>query len=270
MAEINETNYDNIDSESSELTAGQMLRLARTTGRRKRELNTIARQLCIKEDFLDALENDDFARIPELVYVLGFARNYAMELELDPYMIVDKIKRQMGLVEEEDAIDAEGEDEAESTTPRVSRVGDFMRRNSKNILIGISVVLVVLMVVIVVSSMRKTETATPVEVVTEVVGTKYRLPIAREYGLKNRDYSAIVLQATGPTWVQIKNAAGHVVFEHSMMAGDVYHVLNGMTATIGNAGALDVWVNGREIPKLGNEHQRLLDVLLTPDSLMKI
>jgi hypothetical protein len=54
-----------------------------------------------------------------------------------------------------------------------------------------------------------------------------------------------------------------------MLAGDVYYALNGTTATIGNAGALDIWVNGREIPKLGTEHQRLLDILLTPENLVK-
>ena len=39
-----------------ELTAGEMLRNARTTGRRKREISTIAKQLCIREEFLSALD----------------------------------------------------------------------------------------------------------------------------------------------------------------------------------------------------------------------
>ena len=77
-----------------EMTAGEMLRNARTTGRRKREIPTIAKQLCIREEFLEALENGDYNAIPETVYVLGFARNYAMELGLDPDEIVAKIKAQ--------------------------------------------------------------------------------------------------------------------------------------------------------------------------------
>ena len=37
-----------------EMTAGEMLRNARTTGRRKREIATIAKLLCIREEFLTA------------------------------------------------------------------------------------------------------------------------------------------------------------------------------------------------------------------------
>ena len=75
------------------LTAGDMLRNARTTGRRKREIQTISKQLCIREEFLEALEAGDYNQIPEPVYILGFARNYAIELGLDPDEIVTKIKQ---------------------------------------------------------------------------------------------------------------------------------------------------------------------------------
>ena len=270
MSEMNNETDTNI-----EMTAGQMLRLARTTGRRKRELNTLSRLLCIKEDFLDALENDDFGRIPEMVYILGFARNYAMELELDPYLIVDKIKKQMGFLEEEDTIDVEeeammGNAMTVAEAPQPSWTGDFFRRNIRTLLIGLSTLILIAMIGLLVRNFMPAEPAQTAEAEpAEIIGTKYRLPTAREYGTKNRDYASIVLQATGTTWVQVKNAAGTVVFEHSMLAGDVYYALNGTTATIGNAGALDIWVNGREIPKLGAEHQRLLDVLLTPDNLIK-
>ena len=48
---------DIIDTTKTDgMTAGEMLRNARTTGRRKREMQTIAKQLCIREDFLQALE----------------------------------------------------------------------------------------------------------------------------------------------------------------------------------------------------------------------
>ena len=80
-----------------EMTAGEMLRVARTTGRRKREIQTIAKQLCIREEFLQALEDGDYTALPETVYILGFARNYAMELGLDPDLIVAKIKRELGI-----------------------------------------------------------------------------------------------------------------------------------------------------------------------------
>ena len=39
---------------NSEMSVGEILRNARTTGRRKRELQTIAKQRCIREEFLQA------------------------------------------------------------------------------------------------------------------------------------------------------------------------------------------------------------------------
>ena len=254
----------------TEMTVGQILRAARTTGRRKRELNTLARLLCIKEEFLDALENDDFAKIGELVYILGFARNYAMELDLDPYVVVDKIKKQMGFLEEEDAVEIEGEESTgiQEKAPRPSKFGNWLRGKAKIILVCLMIAAALGGAAVVVSiNVSRKPAPEPAAEIT--AGTKFRIPAAREYGLKNKDYSQVVLQAVGTTWIQIKNAAGTVVFEHSMTAGDVYYALNGSTATIGNAAALDVWVNGREIPQLCAEHQRILDIPLSPEGLAK-
>ena len=95
------TENENINTDvHSEMTVGEILRNARTTGRRKREIPTISKQLCIREEFLQALEDGNYNVIPENVYILGFARNYAMELGLDPDEIVNKLKREMGLVAE--------------------------------------------------------------------------------------------------------------------------------------------------------------------------
>ena len=80
--------------QTNEITAGEMLRNARTTGRRKREVATIAKLLCIREDFLTALEEGNYHVIPETVYILGFARSYAVELGLNPDEVIAKLKRE--------------------------------------------------------------------------------------------------------------------------------------------------------------------------------
>ena len=53
-----------------EMTAAEMLRNARTTGRRKREIPTIAKQLCIREEFLEALESGNYHQIPKMRLVV--------------------------------------------------------------------------------------------------------------------------------------------------------------------------------------------------------
>ena len=70
------------------MTAGEMLKNARTTGRRKREISTISKLLCIREEFLTALEEGNYRVIPEDVYILGFARSYAVELGLNPDEVI--------------------------------------------------------------------------------------------------------------------------------------------------------------------------------------
>ena len=87
---MNEVVENEVVEKEVELTAGEMLRNARTTGRRKREISTIAKQLCIREEFLQALEDGNYTEIPETVYILGFARNYAMELGLNHDDIVTR------------------------------------------------------------------------------------------------------------------------------------------------------------------------------------
>ena len=89
-----------ITSTISDMTAGQMLKNARTTGRRKREISTIAKLLCIREEFLTALEEENYRFIPEDVYILGFARSYAVELGLDPDEVISKLKKELGIIEE--------------------------------------------------------------------------------------------------------------------------------------------------------------------------
>ena len=64
---------ENINTEAqNEMTVGEILRNARTTGRRKREIQTISKQLCIREEFLQALE--DIKAHTKTMRILG---NYA-------------------------------------------------------------------------------------------------------------------------------------------------------------------------------------------------
>ena len=51
---------DAVEEVPVQMTAGEMLRNARTTGRRKREIATIAKQLCIREEFLEAMETGQY------------------------------------------------------------------------------------------------------------------------------------------------------------------------------------------------------------------
>ena len=60
-------------------------------------------------------------------------------------------------------------------------------------------------------------------------------------------------------------------YEVCSIAGDVFYVPagDGFKARFGNAGGIDIWVNGELAPKVGANKTSKKDVSLNPDSLMK-
>lgn len=281
MAE-NIENVDDIVVEEQapiELTAGQMLHNARTTGRRKREISTIAKQLCIREEFLEALENGDYAAIPEPVYILGFARNYAMELGLNPDEVIAKIKKEMGLTS--DCADSD-EDVSACAMPSIKeenwtkvyfvKAYQFVYQHwiwfAGALVAGALVVLGIVLV----SSPEKTEDIAPVTpVVEEVLSAEpeYKLTVRERFGTDNRDKANVILQASQESWVKVEDGRGNTVFSRVLVPGDVYYVPvgNKYKATFGNAGGIDIWVNGKLVPDAGADHTRKSGIMLNPESL---
>ncbi|MBQ8256211.1 MAG: DUF4115 domain-containing protein [Alphaproteobacteria bacterium] len=270
-----------------ELTAGEMLRNARTTGRRKREIPTISKQLCIREEFLEALETGNYSVIPESVYILGFARNYALELGLNPDEIVAKIKKEMGLnsdcavVDDEDASICAMPSIKEESWGKVAfvKVYQFIYQNWIWFVGAIVAIALIIGAVIMLQPSEKTETSvdSATQVVEKVVDEpEYNIAVRERFGTDNRDEARIILQAnqkTGEagTWVEIKDARGRTELSRVLMPGDVYYVPNSgeYKATIGNAGGIDVWVDRKLAPQIGPEYTKKSGVLLTPESLMK-
>ena len=264
-----------------DMTAAEMLRNARTTGRRKREIATIAKQLCIREDFLEALENGDYNKIPEVVYILGFARNYAMELGLNPDEIVAKIKKEMGLVT--DCAATDDEDVSACARPSIKqeahwlklwfvKVYQFIYQNWQWF-VGVlaAIILLVVLVVVFTPSEEKQISADKNEVVTEVVQEpEYTLSVRERFGVDNRENADVVLQATQESWVKIEDGRGNTVFSRVLVPGDIYYVPAGdkYKATFGNAGGVDIWVNGKLAPEVGKEHTRKSGISMSPKSLM--
>jgi hypothetical protein len=266
-------------------TAGEVLRAARTIGRKKRELQTIARNLCIREDFLEALENGEYHKIPELVYILGFARNYALELELDPDMVVQKIKYELGILQDEaDKQDTSAceipEDIAAVYAPpqkpsALGGIAGFFGRSWKWIA---SLVLLLGIGAVMTfgpwgkdSDPRVIAPDQPaVEQVADKQAPTFRLPVRDTFGNANRADATVVLQATAETWLRVEDSRGETLFSRVLVAGDIYYVpvAGNPRATVGNAGGLDVWVNGRQAPRLGADHVRKSGIMLTPAALM--
>lgn len=276
------TENENINTDvHSEMTVGEILRNARTTGRRKREIPTISKQLCIREEFLQALEDGNYNVIPENVYILGFARNYAMELGLDPDEIVNKLKREMGLVAEcgtDDASDAQSCTVAEKEKWYRGLWGrslKFIRRNWIWFVAGVVLALAIVGTLVALnlnhesdsSNVQSVETVAPAASVME---PEYNVDVRERFGTENAENADVILQATQESWVKVEDARGNTVFSRVLVPGDVYYVPSGdeYTAIFGNAGGVDVWVNGKLAPKQGADHVRVSGISLSPEKLM--
>ncbi len=262
------------------VTAADMLKNARLTGRGKRSISTISKVLRIREEYLEALEAGNYALISELVYILGFARNYAMELGLNPEVVIEKIKNELGVnTNAEDDMDLDLINDSEKESVKEDSLVNKLKKH-KLIVIGGIVALVVIIVAVFafgggekqVTENRNALVVNPVEIVTtpkhEIT---YNLPIAKEYGIENREDANVVIQADKESWVKIVNGSGDNLFSLVLLPGDIYYVPVGdkISATIGNAGGIDVWVNGKLVPKLGKLNVRISDVLMTPEGLLK-
>lgn len=73
-----------------DLKIGNRLQKAR---RLKRvNISLAARDLCIPKKYLNAFEKNDTSSLPEPIYAVGFIRNYAEYLGLDPDPLVEDLK----------------------------------------------------------------------------------------------------------------------------------------------------------------------------------
>ena len=79
------------------------------------------------------------------------------------------------------------------------------------------------------------------------------------------------MQATQESWVKVEDGRGKTVFSRVLVPGDVYYVPvgNKYKATFGNAGGIDIWVDGQLIPDVGANHTRVAGISLSPENLLK-
>lgn len=80
----------------------------------------------------------------------------------------------------------------------------------------------------------------------------------------------VVLTATAPSWVMVKNSSGRTVFTRTLNKGDSYRVPNisGMVLRTGNAGGLSVSVDGNPAPSLGPSGAVRSQIILEPEPLV--
>jgi cytoskeleton protein RodZ len=83
----------------------------------------------------------------------------------------------------------------------------------------------------------------------------------------------LMLRAQAPSWVQVRNAAGKVVYDHVLQPGDVWTVPadNGpYSLTVGNAGGVIFAQGDKTTPPLGRNGAVLRHIALTPEVVQQV
>ena len=273
-----------------DMTAGEMLKTARTTGRRKREISTIAKLLCIREEFLTALEECNYRVIPEDVYILGFARSYAVELGLDPDEVISKLKKELGITKEEKEEEhREVPSESHKQPIKINKeiilklfksAVNYVKKHWIWFASGFAALIVIIVLSLLIfggkSEPKAEEAQVAVESATVVVKEpEFRYPVREKFDVKNKkDWanSRVVLQAEKESWVRIDDARGNSVFSRVLVPGDVYYlpVSDKLKATFGNVGAIDVWLDGQLLKKLGPANTKKSGIVMAPDTLKSV
>jgi cytoskeleton protein RodZ len=113
------------------------------------------------------------------------------------------------------------------------------------------------------SQMQTNATALPVPPPPDFDSDKPRV-----YGAENKD-ARVVLRASEEVWVQVRDSEGNLLLTRLLRKGDTYRVPNdpGLVMRTGNAGGLDIIVDGTLIPRIGSKGAVLKDVALDADML---
>ena len=270
---------EEVNEKSAEIQSaaiGAILTKARQAKHLK--LASVAKKLCIKESYLEALEQGQYYVFPALVYGVGFLRSYATFLELNADELVMRFQAETIGIKEEPV-----------SAPRPT---------DPNLMPSLSVILKSLLglfLLYLVWNMYKafsTPNVQPLKPVEQIVietsdeaiseadkllqeaqakmeAEKARKPVV--YGLKKPDRVSFV--ATDRSKIEIRDTdEDSVLLSKVLEAGDTYNPdedSEGLVLKTTNAGALDVYIDGKLVRTLGRKDQPIAGVQLDAKSLLK-
>ncbi len=263
------------DNFHTDLTVGEILR--RTRVHYNISYEKAERDLRIKAEHLEALEHNSIERLPGRVYVFGYVRTYSDYLGLDGEKMVSLLKKQAGRKVEKvrHVLTMPVEDDDQQKTP-----GWHVTTAS-----GIAL----LVALIIIGSITSPETPDEIPPVPKALSSQLTVPekpkaepvsettVAQV--LNNQLAAAepqpapphpVVLKALSNTWLEIRDDTRKVVFSRVLAEGEEYWVPQDQTnlfMTLGNAGGLQILVEGQPLPLLGAKGQVRRNVPLNVESL---
>lgn len=225
---------------------GERFRAAREA--RGLSITDVAEQIRIRSLYLAAIEDENWNTIGAPVYVRGFLRTYARFLGLDPEEAVGAFNRTQPLPQ----TNAPASETEPSRSERPSWVGPA-------VLWGAATVAVLLIAFVVFSELTMPRraglpataaasaapvAASPTASAPLAVSTPALIPGAAK---------SLALVLSAPSWLRV-TVDGNVSMEGTFPAGTskTFHGKNALVR-IGNAGGVEIYVDGKDVGKLGKQ-----------------
>lgn len=208
-----------------QLSAGERLREARA------KMNLTLRQAAdrtrIRVDYLEALETMDARGLPARTYAIGYLRTYASFLSLDPAGIVEQFKR-----------------EVDTETGRAQPTAATQTREPIKLPRGLFGAVIILAALAGVAWWYSQQVGSG-----GILGNPPSPPdAAPEWARPGFDMAAtapsldeiwtglplgqtglaagtVVMRALAPTWIEVQDASGRILFARQLSAGDTYQAL---------------------------------------------
>jgi cytoskeleton protein RodZ len=253
-------------------SVGEILRSARET--QGRGVAEIAEELCITQRYLHALERDDLTHLPGTFFYKSFVRQYAAILG------VPIKKLQPGI----DWLTREEEPEATTDSgDRPARSGNAIRpldplveasnQYFSNRKIGVPVAALALALLACSGFYRwwiqpprqQTRAARPPAAAVQT-GSAPRVEVSATQDPDNLNHVVLNLSATEQVWLSITNNEGKQIFSGVLQPSQTKTLTAADAAQmrVGNAGGIEVRLNGKDIGPLGGRGQ-VKTILFTPD-----
>ena len=276
------------DTAATSEKIGDNLRAAREAA--NATLDDISALLKIRSDHLQALENDDFERLPGSVYAIGFIRTYATHLGLNAGELIERYKAAVAV--------PHLEDQGPNPQTEYEPVSGGLK-----IAIGVAAVFVVYILWLIAGGAGDVEknsriaevTAPPIETPvapapqagsekpsTDETASAQAAPerfgegVAASPPINNVDVPAVEVKEISPmanetadaaiieiraarrTWMRIESNEGRVLFSSIIRKGEGFTLDDGAyTLATRDAGALEFFVNDASVGSVGRRGQIL-------------
>ncbi len=266
-------------------TVGEVLQQARQ--KKHKEIDAIAAQLCIRPRYLEALEMSNYQDFPGQTYALGFLRTYANYLGLDADSLMNQYRVERGGVTPE-----------KLDMPIAER--QVLFPSLKYILLSVAIVLFVWVFWYlltysdtsvdalpeamneVIAEEQIVDVSTPAatmeaqvlsasgdEAFVPVIDAVQSSSVAEAVSEHQKAAPLVEVVATDDSWVEIVQD-DELIFSRTMQKGEKYQVpdnAENIYLKTGNAGGIEIYVDGQKTKSLGDVGVVRSNVSLSAQSL---